>query len=86
MPKIIKALPIIKWTDYFADLLHWTVCEINTLFSYVIRESGTVPGMASLMIRGKSYSKEHGYMERDILLRASHTNPHFKEEKSKVYC
>ena len=42
-------------------------------------------GVALPMIRGKSYSEEHGYIEKEIIIRASHTHPYFKEEKSKVY-
>ena len=44
-----------------------------------------MPGVAPPMVRWESYSEENGSMEKDIIMRASHTHPYFKEEKSKFY-
>ena len=51
VPKIRKALPVIKWTEYFANFLHWTVGERNISLLYVICESNTLPGVAPTMAR-----------------------------------
>ena len=80
-----KALPIIKWIEYFADFIYWTVGEIKTSLSYVIYKSDTVPGVAPLMVRGKSYYEENGYVEKEIIVTAHHNNHHFKEDNSRVY-
>ena len=85
VPMISKPLPIIKWTEYFADFLHQDFGERNIPLSYVIRELDTVPIMAPLTMRGKLYSDKHGSVEKEIITRASHTHNNFKEDNSKVY-
>ena len=85
VPKISKTHLIIKWTEYIANFLHQTVGERNIRFSCVIRELDTVPGVAPPMVRCESYSEENGYMDKDLIIRASHTHPHLKEYNSKVY-
>ena len=44
-----------------------------------------MPGATILMMRGKSYSEEHGSVDKELIMRASHTHPRFKEDNSKVY-
>ena len=67
--KISKAPPIIKWTEYFAGFIHPTVCEINISLSYVIHESDTLPGVAPQIMKGKSYSEDNGYVEKELIMR-----------------
>ena len=77
VPKISKALLIIKRTEYFDDFRHHTFGKINTPLSYVIHKSDTVPGVAPPMVIGKSYSGNNGSVEKKLITRASHTNTHF---------
>ena len=77
MPNISKALPIIKETEYFADFLHQTVGERNIPPPYVIYESDNVHGVAPQIIRWKSYSEDHGSVEKELTMRTSHNHPHF---------
>ena len=85
MLNISKALPIIKWAEYFAYFLHRNVGERRILLYYFIRESDTVPGVAPPMIRGKSYSEYHGSVERERIMISSNIHPNFKEYHSKLY-
>ena len=45
---------------------------------YVIRELDTVPDVSPPMMRGKSHSEEHGYLEREIIMRAYHIHPNLR--------
>ena len=85
VPKIRNALLITKWIEYFTNFLHRTVGKRNIMLYYVIRESDTVPSVALLMARIKSYSEEHGSVEKYIIKRSPHTHPHFKEDKSNMH-
>ena len=69
----------------FTVFLHQTASKRKNPFSYVIRELDAVPGVAPPIMRGKSYSEDHGFVEKELITRDSHTNPHFKEHNSKVY-
>lgn len=46
VPKVTKALPIIKWTQAFADHLHRTIGLRTIPLAYVIREDAAVPAIA----------------------------------------
>ena len=37
------------------------------------------------MMIGRFYSEEHGSVEKELIMRYSHTRPPFNEDKSKVY-
>ena len=60
VPKISKALPIIKWMESFSRFLHQAVGEKKILLSYFICELDIVPVLSPPMMRGKSYSEYHG--------------------------
>ena len=85
IPKIRKALPIITWTEYFSNFLHRNFGVINIPLSYVISELDTVPTVELLMMRGKSYSEDYGFLVKEIKMIASHNNPNYKEDNSKLY-
>ena len=78
VPKITNALLITKWMEYFPGFLHWTFGETKILLYYVICKSDTVPGVAPLMVIGKSYYEDHGSMEKELIMRVSLTHPNFK--------
>jgi hypothetical protein len=46
VPKITKALPVIKWTQAFADYLHRVIGVRMIPLAYVIREDVAVPAFA----------------------------------------
>ena len=71
--------------EYFSNFIHRTVGEINIPLFYVIRESDIMPGAAQPTMIGKPYYEEHGFVEKEFIVRSSHTHSHFKEDSSKVY-
>ena len=62
VPKIPKALPIIKWTEAFADYLHRFLGVRNIPYAYVIRAEATVPPIG-VQANGAPHSTEHGAIE-----------------------
>ena len=84
VPKVSKLLPIIKCTESFTSLLHQPVVKINIPLSYFIRESDDVPVVVPLMMRGNSYSGENGSVDKQLIMRASHTHHRFNKDISKV--
>jgi hypothetical protein len=85
VPKISKALPIIKWTEAFDDFLSRTVGARNIPLSYVTRDIAIVPPNAPDLQTNKPHSIAHGSVEGDLIARASHEHALFRDDNSKVY-
>ena len=60
IPKISKALPIIKWTEVFQDFLIRVIGVRYIPLSYVIRDQVEVPADAPPLATDQPYSTEHG--------------------------
>lgn len=85
VPKITKALPIIKWTEAFQDFLNRVVGARTIPLSYVIRENVAVPAVAPPLATNRPHSDEHGSVERELVARASHNHPLFRNDDASVY-
>ena len=85
VPKITKALPVIKWTEAFTDYLSHAIGVRMIPLAYVIRPEADVPVAAPVLAAGKPYSLEHGSIEQELVARASHTHALFREDNSDVY-
>ena len=85
VPKITKALPIIKWTEAFQDFLHRVIGARMIPLAYVIRIDPQVPGLAPTLAPNQPHSTEHGSVEGELIARASHTHALFRDENSVVY-
>ena len=85
VPKITKALPIIKWTEAFQDFLNWVIGARMIPLAYVIRIGPQVPGPAPTLAPNQPHSTEHGSVEGDLIARASHTHALFRDDNSGVY-
>jgi hypothetical protein len=48
VPKITKALPVIKWTEAFRDYLHRMIGVRTIPLAYVIRPDGDVPAIGNI--------------------------------------
>ena len=77
VPKITKALPVIKWTEAFTDYLSCAIGVRMISLVYVIRPEADVPVAALALAAGKPYSLEHGSVEQELVARASHTHELF---------
>jgi hypothetical protein len=84
VPKITKALPIIKWTEAFRDYLHRMVGVRTIPLAYVIRPSVAVPVIGTIAT-GAPHSGEHEAIEIELTARASHVHPLYREDNSTVY-
>ena len=64
VPKITKALPVIKWTEAFTDYLSRAIGVRMIPLAYVIRPKADVPVAAPVLAAGEPYSLEHGSVEQ----------------------
>ena len=85
VPKITKALPVIKWTEAFRDFLARVIGARTIPLSYVIRVVEDVPVNAPNLAANQPYSFEHGSVEDELVARASHTHPLFRDDNASVY-
>jgi hypothetical protein len=85
VPKITKSLVIIKWTEAFDDFLHRKIGTRTIPLAYVTRASGAVLGPCPTRATDLPHSTEHGSVEADLVARAEHTHPLFRDDNSTVY-
>jgi hypothetical protein len=58
VPKITKALPLVKWTQAFADFLHREIGVRMIPLAYVIRDDVDIPGTAPTLLAGQPHSND----------------------------
>lgn len=85
VPKVSKALPIIKWSEAFMDYLSRKVGLRCIPLSYVVRETEAVPAIAPVLALDLPHSEQFGSVEEDLIQRASHTHPLFRDDNAQVY-
>ena len=82
VPKITKALSIIKWTEAFQDCLTRVIGARMIPLAYVIRIDPQVPGNAPPLAANRPHSTEHGSVEGELIARAAHTHA----QKTILWC
>ena len=85
VPKISKNLTIIKWSEAFADFLSRTIGVRTIPLSYVTRPDAAVPVVVPPLAHDLPHSELHGSVEDELVARASHTYPLFKDDLSQVF-
>ena len=85
VPKITRALPVIKWTEAFQDHLNRIIGVRIVPLKYVIRPTAQVPAEVPPLATNQPHSEAHGSVEEDLVARASHTHALFRDDNSKVY-
>ena len=85
VPKITKALPVIKWSEAFQDHLNRIIGLRTIPLQYVIRPEANVPNAAPALATNQPYSEEHGSVEDDLVARASHAPALYRDDGAKVY-
>jgi hypothetical protein len=83
VPKITKALPIVKWTEAFRDYMHRTVGVRTVPLAYVIHPVATPP-LIGAQAPGAPHSAEHAAIKTELIDRASHGHALFREDNSAV--
>ena len=85
VPKITKALPIIKWTEALQDFLNRLNGARMIPLAYVFQIDPQVPGPSPTLAPNQPHSTEHGSVEGELIARASHTHALFRDDNSVVY-
>ena len=85
VPKVSRSLPILKWIEAFTDFLNRKVGSRTIPLAYVIRENVAVPVLAPALANGRPHSTEHGSVEGELIARASHDHPLYREDNAQVY-
>ena len=83
IPKISKALLVIKWTETFQDFLNRKIGNHNILLVYIIHDEPNPPAAAPPLAVGQLI--EHGSVEAELIAQASHTHALFRDDNSDLY-
>ena len=67
VPKISKALPVIKWMEAFQDFLNRKVGNCNIPLAYIIHDEPNPPVAAPPLAVGQPHSIEHGSVESELI-------------------
>ena len=84
-PKITRALPVLRWTEAFKDFLSRVIGVRTIPLSYVIREEATPPAAIPALANDQPHSAEHKSVEGELVARASHTHPLYRDDNATVY-
>ena len=85
VPKISKALVVIKWMEAFQDFLNWKIGNHNIPLAYIIHDEPNPPAAALPLAAGQPHSIEHGSIESELIARALHTHALFCNDNSDLY-
>ena len=85
VPKVTRSLPILKWIEAFTGFLHCKIGVRTIPLAYVICEEVDVPVVAPVLMNGLPHSEDFGSVELELVNRASHDHPLFREDNSQVY-
>ena len=85
VPKISKALPVMKWAEAFPDFLQRVIGARTIPLTYVIRETVAVADPPPALAQNQPYSEEHGSVEEELIARANHTHALYREDNQSVY-
>jgi hypothetical protein len=83
-PKITKGLNIMKWSDSFFDFLNRCIGVRMIPLVYVVRAEENPPAITALA-PGQPHSADAGCIERELIDRASHNHPLFRDDSATVY-
>ena len=67
VPKISKALPVIKWTEAFQDFLNREIGNCNIPLAYIICDEPNPPAAAPPIAAGQPHSINHGSVEAELI-------------------
>ena len=85
VPKISKALPVIKWTEAFRDYT-WRAIGVRLIpLAYVIRENETPLAAAPALAAGQPHAIEHGSVEAELVARVLHTHALYRDDNATIY-
>ena len=86
VPKVTKALHLIKRTEGFQDFLHHTIGFHIIPLAYIIQANVNVPLIPPPLVTNQPHSEENGSVENEMIACATHGHALFHEDNSQVYC
>jgi hypothetical protein len=84
-PKITKGFNPMKWSESMRDILHRCVGGRTIPLAYVVRDDATVPVAIPPLATDQPHSAEAGSIEAELITRASHAHPLFRDDSAAVY-
>ena len=84
MSKMSKALPAMKWSGSFTELLHRVVGIRMIPLAYVVMESVARVRPLPPLAQDIPHSENHGFIEEDLIEFATHAHWLFKNNSSSV--
>ena len=85
VPKITKALPIIKWMEAFQDFLQQIIGVRMIPLAYVIHANVNIPAPPPQLTVNQPYSDEHSSVGAELVTHSSHTHALYHDDNSSVY-
>ena len=85
VPKIIRSLPIVRWTESFEDFLHQVIGSCHICLSYLVRDNVDAPTLAPELLDCCCYSEEHESVMGELIARATHDHTKYKDDNKKLY-
>ena len=78
-------LTTIKWTEAFIDFLNRKIGVREIPLIRAIRAQVTSVMVLTDLATDLLHSTEHGFVECNLIDRASHTHPLFRDENAQIY-
>ena len=85
VPKISRALPIMKWTEVFPNFLRQVFGTRMIPLIYVICPVEAVTALTPPLATNQPFSTLHGSVQDELIARASHNHVLFCDDNAKVY-
>ena len=85
VPKITRALPIVRWTESFEDFLHQVQGSRHIALAYLIREDAVPRDPAPPLLNHRCYSAEHKSVMGELIARANHDHTMYTDDNQKLY-
>ena len=85
LPKITKALPIMKWAEAFDHYLKRVHGSRSVPLTYLTRKDVAVPNTLPVLLQGLPYSAEYGSIEDELVALASHTHARYRIDNATLY-
>ena len=85
VPKISKALPVMKWSEAFTDFLYRVVGIRMIPLAHVVIENVSPARSLPPLAQDSPHSEDHGSIEEEMVEFASHNHWLFRNDSSSVY-
>ena len=85
VPKILKTLHIMKWTEAFSNFSRRVIGTRKITLSCVIRDTVAISGDTPPLMPNQTYAAEFGSVEEEMIAHATHTHPLYHNDNAYLY-